>query len=363
MAYDRPPITQIKQRILADFQAELPGSEPIPAVTTEYAFAVAVAGASHLMHGRIDYGLQQQLPDTADEEGVSRWAGILGMSKVPAQKSAGTGGATGVATTAIPMGSTLVSPVDDLVYVTTSAAVLDTSGEATLDIEAQLPGAAYNKTLVSTLEFSPAITDVDSTVTINGGIDFVTKVPYGLVGGADLETTESLAERIGQRFSEGKLVGKPGDWARWARLYPGVTRAWEVPGIGGPNAVTVFFVIDNDPISIFPSSPLIALVEASVEAEAPSPAITICDSPLNDELVPTITISPDTPEIRTAVQAELEDLMLREATAAGFTLPLSKITEAISRAPGEESNTLLSPTADQVYPVGTIPTVGNITWV
>lgn len=358
----RPTLSSIQRRVQADFRAELPGDEPTIPLSTEFAFSVAIAGASHLKHGRIDYLGRQQFADTADSEGLDHHASIFGITRLQPQKANGNVLATGVATTAIPIGTGLTSPNDDLLFITTAAAVIGPGGQAVIPVEAVATGAAGNKQLFTSLELSSPIVNVDGTVIVQGVLDIITGVSFGLISGADLESDDLLLERYLFRVQGGKLIGKPGDWEAWALEYPGVTRAWEVPNISGPGTVGVFFVTDDDPSGPIPGALLVSLVGTDITAKAPTMATTIALAPLEVTLDPEISISPDTPEVRTAVELELEDMLLREASAKGFTLSLSKITEAISRAPGEDSNTLISPVADQVYALGSLPTLGTITW-
>lgn len=348
---ERPTLQQIQQRVFADVRAELPGDEPTVPLSTEYAMSVAVAGASHLKHGRIDYAARQQLPDTADFEGVARWAGILGVPVQQPAKASGSVIAFGTFGSTISTGETLVFPNDDLTYTVTADATVPIIGQVEVFIEATETGAAYNLADKTILVFDNPPAGIDSET-----------IAFRLEFGSDLETRDQLLERVLYRLQGGKLIGKPGDWEAWAREFSGVTRSWEVANLQGAGTVVVFFVFDNDPVSIFPTPTVVSTVEADIQSKAPTMATTIGSAPANSPLDLEISISPDTPDIRTSVELELEDMLLREATAKGFTLSLSKISEAISRAPGEESNTLISPTEDQEYNVGTIPTLGDITW-
>ncbi len=358
----RPTLAEIQARVFADFRAELAGDEPTLPASTEFAFVVAIAGASHLKHGRIDYAMRQQFPDTADEEGLHHWASILGVPVQQPTKAIGDVNASGTPLTAIPINSELTDPNTNDLYITTAASVIGAGGDVVVPVEAVETGLQGNKAIFTTLNFTTPIPNVDSEVTVLGSFILATGVIEGLFGGAGLESNDLLLERVLFRLQGGKLIGKPGDWEAWALEYPGNTRAWEVVNFQGPGTMGIFFVIDTNPVIIFPGPALIALVEADITAKAPTASTTIALGPTGDPLNPEIIVSPDTPDIRTAVELELEDMLLREASAKGFTLALSKITEAISRAPGEDSNILVSPVVDQVYPVGTIPVLGTITF-
>ena len=71
----------------------------------------------------------------------------------------------------------------------------------------------------------------------------------------------------------------------------------------------------------------------------------------------------DTPAVRAAVQAELEDLFGRLATPMGTTLYRSNISEAISLATGETAHVLSVPAGDVVIPVGSVAVLGPVTWL
>jgi uncharacterized phage protein gp47/JayE len=66
--------------------------------------------------------------------------------------------------------------------------------------------------------------------------------------------------------------------------------------------------------------------------------------------------------VQAAVLAELQDLLLREATPGG-TLLLSHIRAAISSAAGETDFVLTSPAANVTNTTGNMCTMGTITWL
>jgi uncharacterized phage protein gp47/JayE len=88
---------------------------------------------------------------------------------------------------------------------------------------------------------------------------------------------------------------------------------------------------------------------------------TIVVAPTASPLDFNITLAPDTVEVRNAVQAELVDLVAREAEPGG-TILWSHLNEAISIAAGETDHVLNSPAANVVEATGAITTMGVITW-
>ena len=72
-------------------------------------------------------------------------------------------------------------------------------------------------------------------------------------------------------------------------------------------------------------------------------------------------LSPDTPAIRAAVQAELADFFARESEPGG-TLWLSRINEAISLAEGEFRHVLELPSVDVEASPGVLSVFGDVSF-
>ena len=75
----------------------------------------------------------------------------------------------------------------------------------------------------------------------------------------------------------------------------------------------------------------------------------------------TIALTPSTAAVKSAVAAELADVLQREAYPGG-TILLSHLREAISVAAGETNNVLTAPTADVTHSAGQMAVLGAITW-
>jgi len=75
----------------------------------------------------------------------------------------------------------------------------------------------------------------------------------------------------------------------------------------------------------------------------------------------TLSVIPNTLAVKAAVEAELADLISREAVPGG-TLYLSHIRASISAAAGENNYTLTSPSADVTSTAGQLTTLGAVTW-
>ena len=86
---------------------------------------------------------------------------------------------------------------------------------------------------------------------------------------------------------------------------------------------------------------------------------------LAPELVPVqyqISVTPDTPAVRAAVEAALQALHLRESEM-GAALMRTHMAEAISGAAGEFDHELVQPAANVVPSAGQLLTYGGVTWL
>lgn len=72
-------------------------------------------------------------------------------------------------------------------------------------------------------------------------------------------------------------------------------------------------------------------------------------------------MTPDTPEIRAAITAELCSFLLRDGYPQG-ELKVSRISEAISGANGEYSHQLLAPAENISIAKNELAVLGTISW-
>ena len=247
---------------------------------------------------------------------------------------------------------TLLQALDGVQYFTTTDATV-AGGSATAPVQASVAAAAGNRAAGQGLTLVSPIAGVQPLATAGE-----------LSGGADVETDEALLARLLQRVQTPPQGGAASDYVAWALAVPGVTRAWVYPKELGPGTVTVRFVrdLDGTGAAIIPDAPEVATVQAYIDARSPVTANLTVVAPTAVPLNFTITgLVPDTAAVRAAVQAELQDLLLREAVPGG-TLLLSHIRAAISAAAGEADYTLTVPSADVTRTTGQLTTMGTITW-
>ena len=346
-SFSRPTLAQLVARAREDLLSRLALDDPLRRSDAE-AYALVNAGSAHGLYGYLAWIANQVIIDTAEAEFLERWAAIWGITRKPAAPATGTVSFTVLAGAVIPSG-TLVQAFDGQQYATTT----DAAGSVptfTTPIQAVVAGAAGNRTIGQTLTLVSPIAGVQATAT--AGL---------LSGGADVEEDAALRTRLLTRIRKPPQGGDADDYVGWALEVPGVTRAWCYPLALGDGTVVVRFMRDNEIPSI-PDAGEVATVQAYIDARRPVTAAVTVAAPIAAPIAFTIHLNPDTAAIRATVQAELSDLLLREAIPNGSIL-LSHIQEAISIAAGEVDHTLTVPATDVTNTGGNISTMGAISWV
>lgn len=353
MSFARPTLQTLIDRIIADINARLPGADARLPYSNLNVLAFAEGGAVHGLYGFIDWLSQQILPDTADAEHLDRWCSIWGVSRKAAAPATGNITLTGTTGATVPVG-TLMQRADGQQYQTTAVGTL-AAGTATVATVAVTAGLAGTSTAGTNLNLVSPLAGVNAAATVATG---------GLTGGADVETDDALRARLLARIQQPPQGGSANDYVTWALQVAGVTRAWVYPGELGAGTVTLRFVRDNDGTgaAIIPDAGEVAAVQAYIDALRPVTAQLTVVAPTSVPLNFQITgLTPSTSAVQAAVQAELQDLLLREATPGG-TILLSHIRAAISQATGEIDYALVSPTANVTNTTGNMSTMGSIAW-
>lgn len=347
--FSRPTLTELVARTRADMLARLTPDELLRRSDSEV-LARVLAGASHELHGYLDWISNQVIYDTADDELLLRWASIWGIEQKPAEFAVGEWLATGAAGTVIPQDTTL-RRADGVEY-SVSADTTLAGGATAVPIKASEAGASGNALAGVALALLSPIAGVQSTGVVG---------PAGLVNGSDIESADELRTRFLARIRKPPSGGAESDYVAWALEVPGVTRAWVFPLEMGAGTVTVRFVRDND-VSLIPDAAEVAAVQAHIDGLRPVTAELYVVAPMAAPIDFQIDLTPATVAVKAAVEAELRDLLRREA-APGQTILVSHIREAISIAAGEVDHVLVYPAANVTNSVGSMSTFGSITWL
>lgn len=341
--FNRPQLTALIKSLREDMLSRI-GDESLLRRNDAEVFARVFGGALHGLYAYADWIAKQIIWDTCDADILDRVASMwLTIPRKPAAVATGTVAFVLEVGVVVPTG-TVLSAFDGVQYKTTADSV---AGSA--PVVAVLAGADGNRAAGQALSLVSPVPGAQ-TQAIAGEIS----------GGSDVESTESLRARLIARVQTPPDGGSQNDYVTWALEVPGVTRAWCAPLELGPGTVTLRFVRDND-ASIIPDAGEVATVQDYVDALRPATAELYVVAPVADALNFTIEIAPVSLAVKAAVEAELRDLLLREA-APGVTLLLSHIKEAISLAAGEVDHVLTVPAANVTPAVGHMPVFGVITW-
>lgn len=354
MSFERPTITELRERTLADFVSKLELVGAVLRNAMVRVHAAVLAGAAHLLHGHIEFLAKQLFPDTSEDEFFLRQAAVYGFSQNAAGYATATATATGTNGTAIPAGTLLV--IDGKEY-EVDAEVTIASGTATMALTALEAGSDSTLSPSAVLTFESPISGVDSTATVIAST----------VDGSDEETIEELRTRFLEYLQTPTHGGSDNDFVNWSKEVSGVTRAWVYPLALGPGTVLVRFVRDND-VDIIPSSGEVTAVQTYIDTLKPAHATVTVAAPTEDTLSITISIEPDTTAMRAAVQASVDDFILRVATprdssdADSGKILLSQLRTAIGSTPDLEDYTMATPSADYTSAAGYLVTSADITW-
>lgn len=359
MAFTRPTLTAIITRMQNDVETRLDGIGKLLRRSVVKILIKALSGAIHLLYGFQKYMALQLFAATADTEYLEIIGEEYGVTRTEATAATGQAVATGTTGLTISAGTELQS--DSGYTYTVDSAVTLVAGTGTISLTAAVKGADSNDDGSITLTFVSPITGINSTVTVDSD---------GLTGGADEETDSAYRDRILTRKRRPPHGGTEHDYVTWAKEISGVTRAWCFPQYQGNGTVGMAFVYD-DRSSIVPTSDEIDdmedyITEHSDPASGETIGIPVTAAPgfevvtLTEKSVDfTITLEPNTTAVQTAVEEELEALILAEG-GPGETIYISEIDEAISYAAGEVRHELSIPTADvsagytEVHVLGTV---------
>lgn len=351
MAFNRPTLTQIIDRVKQDLEAKLTGSSPVLRRSVVAVLARVIAGASHILHGHLDWLYKQLFPTLADEDNLLQWGSIWAVERKAASFAERDVLFTGSIGSVIPPGAELQR--SDGVLYTVDVGGTFISGTLTLLCLASEAGENGNVDTGVILQLVEPISGVQNEATVQA---------TNAVDGADQEELEAYRERLLSRIANPPQGGAAADYIAWALEVAGVTRAWVYPLNTGPGTVGLSFVRDNDSPSIIPDAGEVAQVQDYIDARRPVTVDFTAFAPSTQAVNFNIDLlSEDTTEIRDAVIAELKDLFLREASPGG-TMLISRIREAISIAAGETDHILIAPTANIVAPAGTLLVTGTFTW-
>lgn len=347
-SFTRPTLQQLVDRIQSDFRSRLSSVGALLRRSMVYIFARVLAGASHMLHGHLEWLSRQIFADQSDDDFLVRQSGLFGVTKDAASYAQLSITATGTNGSVIPGSTTKLLSASGLEYIVDADATIS-GGTATITATAALAGSDSNLAPTAQLSFESPVAGVDSTATVAAVV----------ADGADTEDTEGLRTRFLAFLADPPHGGNDADYIEWAKEVAGVTRVW-VYGKGlGPGTVLVYFARDNDPSAI-PDVGEVAQVQAKFDELAPSHATVTAAAPIDTPENLTIHLSPDTTALRATLTTALTDFY--KTWAPGSTILLSSLRTTIGNVVRPGDYTMAVPSADTVLATGHLPRLGTITW-
>lgn len=361
MPFNRPTLAELRERAQGNLDSYLPGTDARLRRSNTNVLATVEAGGMHGLYGFLEDIARNAIPGPENDEAwLERHASLWKVYRKAAAAASGTLICTGTNGAIIEAGTSWQRS-DGAIYTLAVEAVI-AAGTATVTVTAAEPGIVGNTAAGSTLTLVNPLAGIVMAANVGAA---------GLTNGTDIETLARLWYRLQRRIGQPPQGGADFDYVNWALEVAGITRAWCYPNYLGLGTVGVTAVMDDQAVTIIPDGAKLTELDAYIyHHEDPLTGMHV-GRPVTADVtvfaltpVPldfTITLLPDSADIRIAVTTELADLIDREAEPNG-TLLLSHMREAISVAAGEQNHLLTSPAADQDAGAGNIFIMGDITW-
>ncbi|XZG71735.1 baseplate J/gp47 family protein [Chitinibacteraceae bacterium HSL-7] len=348
--FQTPNFEELVASISADMLSRLDG-ETLRRSDAHVLASVQAAVASGL-YQYLDWIALQILPDTCDDDRLVA-SPVMNRGLAPKAAAAATGAVTvtGMAGAVLPAG-TVFQRVDGAQFAVAADVTLPIGGSDSASVSAVQAGSAGNTAAATVLTLVSPVAGISSQAVVTAA---------GLVAGADAESPDDFRARCLSAWRQAAHGGASFDYVTWALEVAGVTRAWVKPGLYGVGSVGVLFVRDDD-ASLIPDGAEVAAVQSYLDGVRPVTAQVTALAPTALPVHFTLSVTPATAAVKAAVEAELRDLIRRDA-APGETLLISRVREAISRAAGESDHVLTAPAANMTTAAVEMCTFGSITWI
>lgn len=302
---------------------------------------------------------RQVLPQTADLEALLSHADTWGIFRRAPTHAIGRVALSGSPSLAVPAGLELLAPTG-VVLETTEGGALDGVGVGTFEVRAQEPGPDGNVAAGAVLPLVSALAGLEpQSATVDAD---------GITGGAALETPGALLDRLLARIRRPPHGGAAFDYPTWVLNEFAASHVAVRPLFDGPGTVGVVVAMGTRAAPRAPTPTEVSAIARHLgqingpQGERPVTAdVTVLAATLRP-LSLTMEVEPDTPGVRTAIEAAFAGFLAHEAVI-GEPVWFSRLSEAISSAVGEYRHVLMAPTRDVPFGPLELPVPGPITWV
>lgn len=311
--------------------------------------AKVYAAALHTVYRYIDYLVMNMLPDLCDESRLARHAATKRRPRKGATTAGGYIRWEGVSD-GLKVIAGSVTQCDDLIQYTTTADATSAGGALHVPIaclNAGTVGSADDGTLLILVTPISGLPSSGVTDTLTGGFD--------------TEELETWRARVIERYYWTPQGGADGDYVVWAKELPGITRAWAYRRWMGTRTIGVM-IASSDLINPIPEESTETVARQHIGPLAPVAGSDLYVlRPVAHMVDFHICMTPDIPEIRAVITAELRPLLPRDGYPQG-ELEASCISEAISGANGEYNHQLLAPAENTSIAKNELAVLGTISW-
>jgi uncharacterized phage protein gp47/JayE len=379
MPFNRPTLTELRQRNAAFIQSELKNIGALLRFSNLGILGDADAGLSYLHYGYLDWIAQQATPYTATDEYLSAWAALKSITQKPASAATcPTVAFTGAVGAVLPAG-TVLNRSDGYQYTLDAGITITVTGTVNGTITAILPDPASDTTGGGAAGNADAGTILTLDAAI-GGVNSQATATVAITGGADIETEAAFRSRMLLAYQNTPQGGNDDDYESWALAVSGVTRAWVVRRLMGAGTVGVYIMCDGSDTTNngFPvGTDGISSLETWGAVKATGDQLRVADyiypmqpvtalvyvcSPIKTLVNFTISgISSASSTTTAAIAAAIDNVFFEYGTPGG-TIYLSDIMAAIAGIPGTEGFILAAPAANIVMATGGMPVRGTVTY-
>jgi len=318
------------------------------------------------VHDHQSWWAAQYFPDTAEDEFTLRHANIWGVPRRPATKAVGTLVIEGTAGTIIPA-LTEFAVSDGVIFTNNNVETIGVGGSVSVAATAVKAGTAGN--IEGDVQLAAVLPFPDvSKVTID---------PAGMIGGADIESYESLKAATLAYIRQRPYGGAGFDYPFWIGREFDSEAVRTLPGWIGRGSVGVAVVMRVK--NAFGRAPTQNELDAMLAylgplntpaGVRPVTANVVMVAGIITPIDVTIRLRPDTPETRGAVTEAYsrflatlgDDEDTSNDSPIGATIEPSRLSEAISAAAGEYAHDLILPAIPHTLGDADYPVPGVITW-
>lgn len=349
----RPSLSDLRtdtfNRFVAAFGAEC--AQAVPS-NNHYVASQVIAGLRDEDWGWRSSLAEQIIPDLSSGIYLERWASITGCVKRPAQAASGNVILTGIAGSVVPDNSNFTF-CDGSEYVAASGGTIGVGGTLTLSVTAVKVGITGNR----------APSDLLFTSSTIPGVNVQVSIPTGIVGGAEIETDDSLRICLRNKFRRGCTPGSIPQIEEWMQeCNQEVTKTCIRDDFCGCGTVGIWFLMENAYPDTF-GTPLpadIANMQACLNTKKVA-GTTLLVRPIAQVSCNVLVtgLTPDSNSIRQQVTDNLEDVILRRR-ACGQAPCKAWFWEAVSATPDVTCFNIAGDCSEAHFTSCMIPAPGNV---